>query len=776
MLAESPVQLAADAKVQGDARRGAIVFYQPFMSCRKCHQPDEYGQQLGPDLSRWETPPADDYLVDAVLRPSKVIRRGFESLSVVTEQGISVVGLIVQNDELIVLRDPSRPGKLWEFRRAELDDVTENQQSLMPESLVNQLSSRQQFLDLIRYLMAVRDGGPLVARNLEPAPHLYAARPLPEYEQHIDHAGMIADLGPENYRRGQAIYDRLCVNCHGTLEQPGSLPTSLRFGSGRFKNGSDPFTMYQTLTRGFGMMQPQTWMVPQQKYDVIHYIREAYLKPHNTSQYFVVNDAWLGGLPQGNLRGPDPQLSEPWVTMDYGRTLINTYEVGQDGTNFAYKGIAVRLDAGPGGISRGRHWMIFDHDTMRMAAAWSGSQFIDWKGIHFNGQHAIHPHIVGDVAAQNKTGPGWADPDTGSWQDPRLVGRDGRHYGPLPRPWAQYQGMYYHGDRTIIAYRVGNTEVLECPELLTESPRAVFARHLRLGPRAQPLTLQVAQLDPHNDTQTKALPGAVVMGPAEASADVHTATALSFDGHTYAEIDNADALDLTNHDFTISARIKTTAGGSLFAKTGPSEEWVPDGKALFVRDGRLCYDIGWVGVVQSVRQIADGQWHDVALTWAQRSGEATLYVDGQVDARQVLRPKQPRPGQVVRLGYAASDFPAPQSLFKGEMATLQFFDAQLSAEQLNGQSNPPRALAGWSFALEDGLIKNQLGNHYRARVDHVISGSQAVSRFGGRRARRPARADVGDEGGVCAFDHCCRRRSPVAHPVVRGCRRFVRSP
>ena len=40
------------------------------------------------------------------------------------------------------------------------------------------------------------------------------------------------------------------------------MPTSLRFAEGKFKNGADPFRLYQTLTHGFGMMTPQTWMVP----------------------------------------------------------------------------------------------------------------------------------------------------------------------------------------------------------------------------------------------------------------------------------------------------------------------------------------------------------------------------------------------------------------------------------------------------------------------------------------------------------------------------------
>ena len=55
--------------------------------------------------------------------------------------------------------------------------------------------------------------------------------------------------------------------------------------------------------------------------------------------------------------------------------------------------------------------------------------FIDWRGIHFDGQHSAHPHVMGDVLLVNPTGPGWADPETGTFDDTRLRGRDGR---PVP--------------------------------------------------------------------------------------------------------------------------------------------------------------------------------------------------------------------------------------------------------------------------------------------------------------------------------------------------------
>src|SRR4051812_45847034 len=119
-----------------------------------------------------------------------------------------------------------------------------------------------------------------------------------------------------------------------------------------------------------------------------------------------------------------------------------TCEIGKDATNFAYKGIAVRLDPGPGGVSRGKQWMVFDHDTMGVAAGWSGEGFIDWNGINFNGPHQSHPRIVGALAFTTPNGPGWANPADGTFTDTRLRGRDGKPYGPLPREWAHYRGLY----------------------------------------------------------------------------------------------------------------------------------------------------------------------------------------------------------------------------------------------------------------------------------------------------------------------------------------------
>ena len=121
----------------------------------------------------------------------------------------------------------------------------------------------------------------------------------------------------------------MCANCHGTLEQPGSLPTAPRFATGAFKAGGDPYAIYHTLTFGSGMMLPQGWMVPSQKYDVIHYLRETFLKDKNRAWYTPITPDYLASLPAGTSRGPEPSAIEPWRLHDYGPFLAGTFEGGK---------------------------------------------------------------------------------------------------------------------------------------------------------------------------------------------------------------------------------------------------------------------------------------------------------------------------------------------------------------------------------------------------------------------------------------------------------------
>ena len=726
LLNHPPGDLAAAARESGDARRGAILFHQVHVGCVKCHAVDGTSNSLGPDLTKLgqQLPSTDEYVVMSLLKPSGEIRKGYESITVVTVDGRTLTGLLVsRSDDSVVLRDPAQDGDRITVLAEDIDEVVPSKLSIMPAGIVNQLGGRPQFLDLLRYLLEMRDGGIDTARTLQPPPGLIAFK-LPEYESHVDHVGLIHGLDDAAFERGQTIYNRLCINCHGNREKPGSLPTALRFAEGKFRSGSDPHAMYRTLTHGFGLMVPQMWMVPKQKYDVIHYIRESYVRKANESQYRDVTDEYLAALPQGDTFGPEPIEYSPWSDMNYGPSMINTFEVGSDARNFAYKGIAVRLDQGPGGVSKGNHWAIFDHDTLRLAAAWSrppqskASGFISWQGIHFDGRHNAHPRIVGDLQFENPTGPGWANPATGSFDDDqRVVGRDGRNYGPLPRNWAKYRGLHQVGDQTIVEYTVADTKVLERMGHLAISTddklsANVFSRNLTLGPIQNNLLALVAT-HPEEDAALRPLTEHSIVLVADAALP-RTAAASKFNGASHLMIKDGSAFNMTSGDFSITARIRTTTDGTIFCKANEQGPWVPNGKTFFVQGGRLCYDIGWVGAVQSKKQVDDGKWHDVAMTWNHDTGRISMYVDGKKNGGGTLKPKGNVSGHVAKIGFTSGSFPRT-SYFTGDIESLAFWSRALKGENLQvGQqdNDTSPAVAAWNLtsAAEAGAISDVSGN------------------------------------------------------------------
>lgn len=342
----------------------------------------------------------------------------------------------------------------------------------------------------------------------EQEPLLLPESQLPAYEVDIDHAALIEQSDRAIFRQGQEIYQTICHNCHGDLALPGSIPNSLRFGEGVFQRGNDPYSMYETITRGWRQMAPQVQLVPSEKYAVINYIREHFLKGHNPDQYFEVTEAYLDGLPKGTSLGPEPVKRSPWSDMDYGPFLMGTFQIADEenrvaaktpptgkpdyvepNANIAYKAIAIQLDSNPGGVSKGNAWIAFEHDTLRVAGAWTGQGFIDWRGINFDGGHVVRPRTIGDPIFETADSPGWANPETGTFEDKRFVGVDGRRFGPLPRSWARYEGLYRKGDEVVIAYRVGDAKILENYRQLESDG---IARILNVGKSSTDLRLRLA--------------------------------------------------------------------------------------------------------------------------------------------------------------------------------------------------------------------------------------------------------------------------------------------
>jgi putative heme-binding domain-containing protein len=669
---------------EGDLQRGLTLFHDLQLACAQCHalHPSQ-PVRTGPILSQVLTKHTDQRLVDALLEPSKEILEGFEQSVILTDEGKVIAGRILKQTEthLEFLEGAGDvPPRQFELDR--IERIERRSDSLMPAGLVQKLGNQQRWLDLLRLLIELRSGGESVAMRL--AADGPKSSQIAPYESQVDHAGMLRDLDHAAFERGEAIYRRVCFQCHGDFHQMGSLPTSLRFGQGDFKNGSSPYAMYQTLTRGFGQMAPQAWMVPQQKYDVIHYIRETFLKDHRPAQYLPIDEEYLAQLPRGTTRGPAPSTLEPWNAMDYGNLITHTFEVPGQALNIAYKGMAIRLDPGPGGAARGNHWMLFCTDTLRMAAGWShrdgAERMTNWRSIQFNGEHQIHPAISGQVHWSLPNGPGWANPAAADGVDPwddgaRVEGRDGRRYGPLPKSWGQWLGHSTHEGKTILHYRIGDATIDELPQLEWIEDRPVFIRRVRVGPHSEPL-------------RWKILPPSQAPGPTIDRLDSTGATVrwghrsdakqpaqrkpqAKLDGGGYWEIPQTQWLaTATPKQWTLVAQIQTSTDGTIAAFAPTSLEWAPNGMTWFIRDGRLVFDIGWVGAVASADRVDDGKPHRIALAYDESIGKVRMAIDGQQAAEGILRRNQTLNPSVFRVGYTSSNFPQPKSLFEGRIEHL----------------------------------------------------------------------------------------------------------
>ncbi len=161
LIAETPTALAAAARQDGNIVRGAILFHQGNINCAKCHRPKAEADRIGPDLSRLDQESTDAYLVESILEPSRVIKKGFETATVLTLNGKIFNGLVVKQDaETIILRDSQNVDALITIARNEIEELRPGTKSSMPDGLANELKNRQQFLDLVRYVIDIRERGP----------------------------------------------------------------------------------------------------------------------------------------------------------------------------------------------------------------------------------------------------------------------------------------------------------------------------------------------------------------------------------------------------------------------------------------------------------------------------------------------------------------------------------------------------------------------------------------------------------------------------------------
>jgi hypothetical protein len=143
-----------------------------------------------------------------------------------------------------------------------------------------------------------------------------------------------------------------------------------------------------------------------------------------------------------------------WEQMDYGPFLSSSVTMpwsvgGEKPEGITLKGITIKLGTNAS--------VCFDTDLCRYSGAWTGG-WLKLMGTPFDGTHrppeGSRPAVKGKLVYHSLVGPGASS--SGQWADPRT-----EPYGPLPKAWAKYKGLYVHGDRVALSYTVGDCPVLE---------------------------------------------------------------------------------------------------------------------------------------------------------------------------------------------------------------------------------------------------------------------------------------------------------------------------
>jgi len=133
--------------LHGDAEKGAAIFEKA--QCVKCHRFGNRGEGLGPDLTTVRKRFQRKQIVESIFYPSAVISDQYQSVSIITNDGLTHTGLAVeQGDAFVVL---STDGTKTVVKKSEIDETVPSQTSGMPEGLLDALTLSE-IADLFAYL------------------------------------------------------------------------------------------------------------------------------------------------------------------------------------------------------------------------------------------------------------------------------------------------------------------------------------------------------------------------------------------------------------------------------------------------------------------------------------------------------------------------------------------------------------------------------------------------------------------------------------------------
>jgi putative heme-binding domain-containing protein len=135
-----------------DFERGRSLFH--AVSCGACHRFAGLGGGVGPDLTSVPNKFTKEYLVEAIINPSKDISDQYQSSQVLVDDGRVYTGLLVEQDaNTVLLHLADLAAKPVQLDRDAIEEVRPSSVSQMPAGLLNQMNA-EELANLIAYMMS----------------------------------------------------------------------------------------------------------------------------------------------------------------------------------------------------------------------------------------------------------------------------------------------------------------------------------------------------------------------------------------------------------------------------------------------------------------------------------------------------------------------------------------------------------------------------------------------------------------------------------------------
>lgn len=117
--------------------------------CASCHVESDLSQRIGPKLDGAGSK-GIGYIVENILDPNAVIGKDFQARQILTNDGLVVTGVIIQETESAVTVRTANATQT--IARDDIEQIVVSKASFMPQGLLGTLSDQQQ-LELLKFLM-----------------------------------------------------------------------------------------------------------------------------------------------------------------------------------------------------------------------------------------------------------------------------------------------------------------------------------------------------------------------------------------------------------------------------------------------------------------------------------------------------------------------------------------------------------------------------------------------------------------------------------------------